>query len=311
MTRILLVDDNQSNADMLTCRRCRAGRQSGFRGRGPRPVAGDLDDRLLATIELLALAVEDRDQVTCDHLRRVQRHARALADAFGMTDALDLKALDAAALLHDVGKITVSDRILNKPGRLTAEECAEMQLHVESGVRILERVHFPYPVVPIVKHHHERWDGAGYPDGVSGTRIPLGARILSVVDVFDALTSDRPYRRRHTDAAALAMLHAGRGKQFQPEVVDQFIALVPALRRMDAEHAALTAGHRRRGAAPRVERGVPCRNQRPTTVLREHTPTAFTQVLELTRRAPPAPFFECATERPVKDEGQAPEKAFL
>jgi len=143
---------------------------------------------------------------------------------------------------------------------------------VESGVRILERVHFPYPVVPIVKHHHEAWDGAGYPNGVAGTRIPLSARILSVVDVFDALTSDRPYRRRHADAHALAMLHAGRGQQFQPEVVDQFIALVPALRRMDGEHAALTAGHRPPCTAPRVERGMPCTHQRPTTALREHAP---------------------------------------
>lgn len=250
-----------------------------------------MDDRFLAVIESLALAVEERGQVTHDHLRRVQRHARALADAFGMTDVLELKAMDAASLLHDVGKITVSDRILNKPGCLTAEEYAEMKLHVESGVRILERVHFPYPVVPIVKHHHEAWNGAGYPNGVSGTRIPLGARILSVVDVFDALTSDRPYRRRHTDAAALAMLHADRGKQFQPEVVDQFIALVPALRRMDAEHAVLTAGHRPPGAAPRVERCGPCTHQRPTTVWRENAPRVLRQLQELTPQAeaPPSP----------------------
>ena len=240
-----------------------------------------MDDRFLATIESLALAVDGKDEVTHAHVRRVQRHTRAVADALGVTDPLELKALDAASLLHDVGKITVPDRILHKPGRLTAEEFAEMKLHVESGVRILDRVRFPYPVVPIVRHHHETWDGTGYPDGLSGASIPLGARILSVVDVFDALTSDRPYRRRLTDADALAMLTAGRAKQFDPEVIDQFEALIPALRRVDDLEAARPAEHRSPDAAAvHVERFVPWADQRLTTVLWKNAPGALRRLRE-------------------------------
>ena len=107
-----------------------------------------------------------------------------------------MKGIEAAALLHDTGKLAVPEHILNKPGKLTAAEFEKMKRHVDVGADILSLVEFPYPVVPIVQCHHENWDGSGYPRGVAGEDIPIGARILSVVDCFDALTSDRPYRRR-------------------------------------------------------------------------------------------------------------------
>jgi putative nucleotidyltransferase with HDIG domain len=188
-----------------------------------------------ATVATLAIAVDAKDQVTHGHIRRVQRHTLALARALGVTDPNELKSLEAASLLHDVGKLAVPEYVLNKPGSLTPSEFARMKLHAAKGAEILAAVEFPYPVVPIVRHHHEHWDGGGYPDGLSGTAIPLGARILTVVDCFDALTSDRPYRRRMTDAQAIAVLCERRGSMYDPTVVDAFVALVPALRRDDED----------------------------------------------------------------------------
>ncbi len=186
-----------------------------------------------ATIETLAVAVDAKDQVTHGHIRRVQRHTVALARALGVSDALDLKALQAASLLHDVGKLAVPDYVLNKPGALTPAEFERMKPHAAKGAEILTAVGFPYPVVPIVRHHHEWWNGGGYPDGLAGEAIPLGARIVTVVDCFDALTSDRPYRRRMTDEEAIAILQNRRGNMYDPLVVDQFIGLLPTLRRED------------------------------------------------------------------------------
>jgi hypothetical protein len=135
-----------------------------------------------------------------------------------------VSAIEAAALLHDLGKLVVPEHILNKPGKLTTGEFERMKLHAGVGADILSSIHFPYPVAPIVRHHHENWDGSGYPDGLKGTQIPLGARILSVVDCFDALTSDRPYRPRLPDAEAVAILMSRRGSMYDPLVVDTFIA---------------------------------------------------------------------------------------
>jgi putative nucleotidyltransferase with HDIG domain len=181
-------------------------------------------DRLyLSTVETLAMAIDAKDDVTHSHVRRVQAYAVGLARALGITDDTTLKAIEAAALLHDTGKLAVPERILNKPGKLTATEYEKMKLHVDVGADILSLVEFPYPVVPIVRCHHENWDGNGYPRGVSGTDIPIGARILSVVDCFDALTSDRPYRGRMTDRDALEILRERRGQMYDPEVVDTFI----------------------------------------------------------------------------------------
>ena len=185
---------------------------------------GQLNRLLLSTVETLATAIDAKDEVTHDHVRRVQQGTLALARAVGVTDAPLLQAIEAAALLHDTGKIAVPEHILNKPGKLTPAEFEKMKRHAPIGADILSSIEFPYPVVPIVRHHHENWDGTGYPDRLRGEAIPLGARILSVVDCFDALTSDRPYRRRMTDAEALAILRARRGTMYDPAIVDAFIA---------------------------------------------------------------------------------------
>jgi putative nucleotidyltransferase with HDIG domain len=179
----------------------------------------------LSTIETLATAIDAKDQVTHGHIRRVQQHTLGLARALGIKDDIQLKAIEAAALLHDMGKLVVPEHILNKPGKLTEGEFEKMKLHASVGADILSSIHFPYPVVPIVRHHHEHWDGRGYPDGLRGTNIPMGARILAVVDCYDALTSDRPYRLRLSDEAAVSILLERRGTMYDPLVVDAFIAV--------------------------------------------------------------------------------------
>ena len=183
-----------------------------------------LNRLLFSTVETLATAIDAKDEVTHDHVRRVQQGTLALARAMGVQDPVQLQAIEAAALLHDTGKIAVPEHILNKPGKLTAAEFEKMKRHAPIGAEILSSIEFPYPVVPIVRHHHENWDGTGYPDRLQGEQIPLGARLLSVVDCFDALTSDRPYRRRMTDAQALAILKDRRGTMYDPAVVDAFLA---------------------------------------------------------------------------------------
>jgi putative nucleotidyltransferase with HDIG domain len=194
---------------------------------------GEVEHLYQATVETLAIAVDAKDQVTHGHIRRVQRHTLALARAVGITDEFELKAIEAASLLHDVGKLAVPDYVLNKPGALTPSEFDRIKLHAAKGAEILTTVEFPYPVVPIVRHHHEQWGGQGYPDGLSGEHIPLGARILTVVDCFDAVTSDRPYRRRMTDEEAIDILRGRSGNMYDPRVVEAFIALVPSLRQSD------------------------------------------------------------------------------
>jgi putative nucleotidyltransferase with HDIG domain len=182
----------------------------------------EVNQLYLSTIETLATAIDAKDQVTSGHIRRVQRFTLGLARELGVTDARQLNALEAAALLHDTGKLVVPEHILNKPGKLSAGEFERMKLHAAAGADILSAIQFPYPVVPIVRHHHENWDGTGYPDGIRGTDIPIGARILAVVDCFDALTSDRPYRRSLSDAEALDILMQRRGSMYDPLVVDTF-----------------------------------------------------------------------------------------
>jgi putative nucleotidyltransferase with HDIG domain len=186
----------------------------------------------LSTVETLATAIDAKDEVTHGHIRRVQGAAVGLARELGITDEDTLKAIEAGGLLHDTGKIAVPEHILNKPGKLTAAEFEKMKLHAPIGAEILSSIDFPYPVVPIVRHHHENWDGTGYPDGLRGTDIPIGARILSVVDCFDALTSDRPYRSRMTTEASIAILLERRGTMYDPAIVDVFVAahgrLMPA-----------------------------------------------------------------------------------
>jgi diguanylate cyclase (GGDEF)-like protein/putative nucleotidyltransferase with HDIG domain len=189
----------------------------------------------LATVEALATAIDAKDQTTHCHVRRVQIYAAGMGRVFGLSDR-EIEALKAGALLHDIGKLAVPDHILNKPGRLTAAEFEKMKVHTTVGAEILQRVDFPYPVVPIVRHHHEQWDGHGYPDALKGEQIPMTARILSVVDCFDSVREDRPYRRGMTREEASALLLRGSGAHFDPQVVDKFLEHLP---RFDAEIAAL------------------------------------------------------------------------
>ncbi|HLZ40517.1 MAG TPA: diguanylate cyclase [Candidatus Sulfotelmatobacter sp.] len=173
----------------------------------------------LRTIEALALAIEAKDHTTHEHLQRVRVYAIEVAKELGVTGS-ELEALHAAALLHDIGKLAVPEHIISKPGRLTPEEFEKMKIHTLVGAEILERVRFPYPVVPIVRAHHEKWDGSGYPLGLKGAEIPIGARILSAVDYLDALASDRQYRRALPLREVMQKLAAESGKAFDPKIVD-------------------------------------------------------------------------------------------
>jgi len=188
-----------------------------------------VNDLYLSTIETLAMAVDAKDQITHGHIRRVQVYAIELAKRLGVNEPSQLKAIEAAALLHDMGKLAIPEHILNKPGKLTPAEFETMKRHADIGADLLSSIRFPYPVVPIVRHHHEHWNGNGYPNRISGTDIPLGARILSVVDCFDALNSDRPYRPRLSVSEAFDILRERSGTMYDPLVVDAFISAYPEM----------------------------------------------------------------------------------
>jgi putative nucleotidyltransferase with HDIG domain len=172
----------------------------------------------LRTIEALALAIEAKDATTGEHLQRVRIYAMELAKELGLSED-ETEALRAASVLHDIGKLAVPEHIISKPGKLTPEEFEKMKIHPIVGAEILEQVHFPYPVVPIVRAHHEKWDGSGYPYGLAGEKIPIGARILAAVDCLDALASDRQYRKALPLDEAMAKVVADAGKSFDPGVV--------------------------------------------------------------------------------------------
>jgi diguanylate cyclase (GGDEF)-like protein/putative nucleotidyltransferase with HDIG domain len=192
-----------------------------------------------ATAEALATAIDAKDQITHCHVRRVQVYAARMGEIFGLSQQ-EISALKAGALLHDIGKLAVPPHILNKPGRLTTAEFEKMKIHTVVGAQILSRVEFPYPVVPIVRHHHEQWDGRGYPDRLKGEQIPITARIISVVDCFDSVREDRPFRRGMTVDEATALLLRGSGIHFDPKVVDEFVKHLPGF---DAEIRALGLDH--------------------------------------------------------------------
>jgi len=173
----------------------------------------------LRTIEALALAIEAKDQTTGEHLQRVRVYAMELARDLGLSED-ETEALRAASVLHDIGKLAVPEHIISKPGKLTPEEFEKMKVHPIVGAEILEQVDFPYPVVPIVRAHHEKWDGSGYPSGLKGEAIPIGARILSAVDCLDALSSDRQYRKALPLDEAMLKVASEAGTSFDPRVVE-------------------------------------------------------------------------------------------
>lgn len=178
--------------------------------------------------EVLARAIQAKDNGGSSHVERVQYYAKTLAQQLQLPEA-DAQAVEIAALLHDIGKLAVPEHILSKPGPLTPNERKKLQIHAQVGAEIVSAVHFPCPVAPLIRSHHERWDGNGYPSQLRGEAIPLGARILAVVDCFDALTSERPYRRAVSPEVAVRMLQEEAGKAFDPAIVSNFTELLPLL----------------------------------------------------------------------------------
>ncbi|MBN2321140.1 MAG: response regulator [Acidobacteria bacterium] len=184
----------------------------------------DVEESYKITLEALVMALDAREHETSAHSQRVREYTLTLAQNFGLNHD-ELVQLGRGALLHDVGKIGVRDSILLKPGKLTDAEWVEMKKHPQIGYEILQNIEFLSPAAKIVLCHQERWDGNGYPNGMSGTDIPLGARIFAVVDTLDAMTSDRPYRKALSFDRALEEIRSGAGTQFDPQVAEAFLAI--------------------------------------------------------------------------------------
>ena len=208
----------------------------------------------MRTIEALALAIEAKDHTTHTHLQRVRTYAIEVAKELSLSEE-QIEALRAAALLHDIGKLAVPEQIINKPGKLTPEEFEKMKVHPLVGAEILERVAFPYPVAPIVRSHHERWDGSGYPEGLAGEQIPIGARILAAVDCLDALASHRQYRPALPLSEAMQKVKEKAGTWFDPTIVTILESRYIELERLAqmSEDTAVNVGLSR---SVRVERGL-------------------------------------------------------
>ncbi len=222
----------------------------------------EMADLHLATIEALALAIDAKDQTAQSHIRRVQVYATSIARGLGMSDT-EIQGVRTAALLHDIGKLAVPEYILSKPGPLTPEEFQKIRVHPQVGAEIISAVPFPYPVAPLILSHHERWDGKGYPQGLKAEEIPLGARILSVVDYYDALTSDRPYRKGMTPEAGLALLQQEAGRALDPKVVLMFVKMAAEMQA--AATTIETATPRRLSLEPTNEPGHPAVGFPPET----------------------------------------------
>ncbi len=244
--------------------------------------ADDLSRLHLATVEALATAIDAKDQTTHYHVRRVQIYAAGMGRVFNLSSS-EIEALKAGALLHDVGKLAVPDHILNKPGRLTTAEFERMKVHTIVGAQILERVNFPYPVVPIVRHHHEQWDGLGYPDALKGEAIPLTARILSVVDCFDSVREDRPYRRGMTREEARALLLRGAGTHFDPKVVNLFLKNLPRFEAEIIELGLEQQGFTNEGVEPSalIEADIHQTKERPSVLAYDQIKNAHHEVYAL------------------------------
>jgi putative nucleotidyltransferase with HDIG domain len=215
--------------------------------------ADEIASLQIRSIEALALAVNAKDDTTHNHLKRVQVYAVELGRELGLGQS-DLEALRAAAVLHDIGKLAVPEYILSKPGKLSPEEFDKMKTHPLVGAEILDRLQLPIPVVPIVRAHHEKWDGSGYPYGLKGRDIPMGARILSAVDALDALASDRQYRRALPLEEAMKRVAQEAGKGFDPEVV---AALERNYREWESKARSENGDEAKLSTAAKITRGAP------------------------------------------------------
>jgi diguanylate cyclase (GGDEF)-like protein/putative nucleotidyltransferase with HDIG domain len=192
----------------------------------------------LATIEALARAIDAKDQ-THSHIRRVQMYAAGLAQALELPPE-EIQGIKTAALLHDIGKLAVPEHILSKPGPLTQEEFQKVRIHPQVGAEIIAAVPFPFPVARLILSHHERWDGKGYPQGLAGESIPLGARILTIVDYYDAVTSERPYHKALSHESAIGLMEHESGRALDPRLVTKFVEILPVLIRQAQAAAAET-----------------------------------------------------------------------
>jgi len=184
-----------------------------------------IEEHSLGTLQALTAAVDAKDSYTASHSLGVTDYAVLLGEHMGL-QADEIELLERAALLHDIGKIGVSEEILLKPSRLTIDEFSIVQRHSAAGGKIIESIPFLQTLVPLIRHHHEHWNGRGYPDGLAGEQIPRLARVLAVADAFDAMTSDRPYRQAMILPEARIELMRGRGTQFDPHVVDAFLGAI-------------------------------------------------------------------------------------
>jgi putative nucleotidyltransferase with HDIG domain len=185
-------------------------------------------DLFLETITILAQAVELRDQYTGGHTQRVSAYSLLLAREVGMSES-DIELIRTGTPLHDIGKIGIDDAILRKPDKLTPAEFEQMKLHTVKGAEIVNTIRDLRPIIPIVRSHHERWDGKGYPDGLAGEKIPAVARVVALADAFDAMTSDRPYRKGMAVEAAFAEIERGLGRQFDPTFGAAFLRIRQAI----------------------------------------------------------------------------------
>lgn len=219
-----LIRENRDYQQRLEIKVADRTRELVDKNREVQGLYAELEESYESTLEAMITALDFRDNETHGHSRRVVEYAVLVAEAMGLGEP-ELTWIRRGAILHDVGKIGVSDATLRKPGKLDAAEWEEMKRHPEMGYRMLKHIKFLKPALDIVHCHQERWDGSGYPNGLKGEQIPLGARIFAAVDTFDAMTSDRPYRAALSIQAARDEIHRFSGIQFDPKVAEAFLSI--------------------------------------------------------------------------------------
>ncbi len=203
-----------SPEDLLTAIRSRLGRSQQL-------LLAQLHESYEASLIMLANAIEVRDPYTRGHVERVMNYAQTIAEYLGWT-AIEINNLRFGSILHDIGKINIAENILRKEGSLTDEEWMEIRKHPEMGAELVKGIHYLDPAVPVILYHHERWNGSGYPYGLKEEKIPVSARIVAIADSFDAMTTERPYRKELTPEQAFNEVISGSGIQYDPLIVEAF-----------------------------------------------------------------------------------------